>query len=378
MRSFVIQPWISYRGAETVSVLQTYYQVKAGIETKIICLFTDKDRMPPLGNKVEYVLPAVWLQKLFSRSKIFFLLFCVPVLFWLVLRNVEDGDTLYPHNLPSPWIAALIKKFKNVKVYWICHGVPPQAGFENSAFNNFAWNFGVSFIDRKLIRSFNGIIAVSKKVAKDVQVAYKKEAKVVYPPVEWKLYVGGKKDDIRKHHSISKDDFLILHVSNLHKAKEPEFSLKVLKAFLKSVKNAKLMFVGVGDDTHSFLEKVRRMNLTDKVIFEKFVHPEKLKDYYAASDCVIVPYWKSEGCPIPPMQALCSDKMSIVAEGSGIDEIIKDQNIGFVAKRNVGDFTKKLIYLYKNAGNFKSMSKKGLTFIKKDLSGEKFVININN
>lgn len=368
MKILIIQPWISYRGSETVSVLQAYYLNKLKHKTKIVCLYVDKKRLPPKGEMVEYILPPNFLSEILIRSKLLFYLFSFPTLLLLVFMNSSEFDILCPHNLPSQWIAVLVAKFKKKKVAWVAHGVPPKAGFAQNSLNKGLWRIGFSAIDRVLVKRVDLIISVSEKVAKEVKNTYGRDSQILYPPVAAHLYVRGKGRKIRRKYDLNGKSLLLLHVSRIHPAKSVELSLRILARLRKKLSGARLIFVGNNDNQAWFEAMLKKYNLVDAVDVLGFVKPDELKDYFAASDLVLAPYWETEGCPAVPLQALVSKRISVVAKGSGVDELISKWKVGLIAEPNDIDFTKKIFEFISNKNKWQVSAKRGREYVIKELS----------
>ena len=79
----IIQPWLAYGGAEAVSVQLAYNLVKKGYGAKVIALYKEK-KLPHLSDKVDIVVLPKPFSTLFSKSKLFLLLFGLPALILLV------------------------------------------------------------------------------------------------------------------------------------------------------------------------------------------------------------------------------------------------------------------------------------------------------
>ena len=376
MKILIIQPWVSWRGAETVSVLEAYYLNKLGHTASIVCLYVDRDRLPPHGDEVGYILPAKLVSSLFRKSKLFFYLFNIPCLFWLVYKNSKKADILNPHNLPSPWIAALVKQFKNVKIVLTVHGVPPEAGFAKSKINIFLWNLGLKYLDIWAVRKADFIFSVSEKISKKLLNRYNVRSSVLYPPIEYEIYSGGSGDAVRKRLGIAEEAFVLLHVSELNPVKRPDLSLRVLAAVKNKIKKVVLVFVGSDNNKAWISNLADTQGVSDRVFFSGYASPCSLKDYFAASDLVLTPYWKSEGCPVVPLQALMAHKMSIVAYGSGVDEIIGRENLGIVVRPDANDFAKAVLFYYKNRQRFSRRIAAGKKYVEENFSSRRYVENI--
>lgn len=153
-----IQPWISYRGAETVSVKLCLSLNSLGHPSEIACLFLDKKRLPTGSSKIKYILPSKFWQKLLSNSKLAFYIFGAPLLTFLVVKNAKRFDVLNPHNPPSLWASQVAKIFSGKKIVWSFH-------------NQFTLQSAI-LVDK--------IIAPTKKIAKLIKKTYGMESTVLY------------------------------------------------------------------------------------------------------------------------------------------------------------------------------------------------------
>jgi len=373
MKVLIIQPWISYRGAEAVSVLETYYLKKLGHQAKMACLYIDRNRLPPYGNQIEYLLPNKYLGRLIEKSPLFLLFLGIPTLFFLVLKNCDEFDLLNPHNLPSLWIAALVKVFKKIKVVWTVHGVSPEAGFSQNAFNLLCWNVGVKYFDKWAVLKTDHIVAVSRQIKEKVFQRYHLNAEVIYPPIEYQLYLGGNGNPIRKKLGLNKKDFLLLQVSDIQPSKKPEVSLQVLAKLQEKYGHVFLAFVGVKGNSLVLKNMENELNLAGRVFYEPFVDPNFLKNYFTACDMVLVPYWQAEGCPVISIQALISDRPSVIVSGSGADEIMAKLENSYVAKPDLQSFVKEAEICYNEVSKHKNgrqLFMKSRNYIRNNLSGK--------
>lgn len=370
MKILIVQPWISYRGAETQSVLEAYYLKKIGHEAKIACLFVDWERLPPFGVEGDYILPPYFLSAIFSRSKLAFLGLGFPALFYLAFKNAKNFDILNPHNLPATWVCALVSVLTKKPSVWIAHGVPKKSSVFGGFFEAIAWVLGASVVDKWAVKKMAKIIAVSKRVARDIGHHYGRESKVLYPVIESGFYSNGDRQKLRSKLGISPSDFLLLHLSRLHPAKEPKVSLEAFVEVAKKIPSAKLLIAGEGELKESLRAKVKSQKLDDRVLFAGFVKPQDVGDFCASANLLLVPYWRTEGCPAIPFQALLAGTVSVVAKGSGADEIMGKEKIGLVADPNHKSFAEKIIWAYDHPQEIKEMGEKGKSYVAKNMSGE--------
>lgn len=339
MRIVVVQPWISYRGSETVSVLQTYYLKQIGHSTSLCCLYVDSKYAPPHSEDISYFLPHIMLQKIFSFH-IFLYLFSVPALFFLLYKKRNEYDIVLAHNYPSLWVGALIKVFCKKRLLGYVHGVPPQSGLPKGKFFRFVWNLGVDFWDKWAVDKCDNLIAVSKKVQKDIRNRYRKSSVVVYPPVEYSLFSKQDENNIRKKYALSLQSKLLLQVSDLVEEKGADIALEAFRSIRKVYPDSVFMFVGVKNMRSEFLE-------TKNVILVPFVSPQSVCDYMREADVLVNPSWISEGCSVVPLQAALCGTPSVVVYNSGVDELFNNNSLGIVTHPFPDDISQAVITLLK-------------------------------
>jgi len=325
MRAVIVQPWISYRGAETVSVLQTYWLQKLGNEATMVCAFREKT-LPPHATDISYFMPSSSLQRIFRNYKSIFYIASIPVLLSLLLRHRSDYDVVIAHNYPSLWVGALAAKMCSKKLLWYVHGGPPQSGFPRNSVSDLLWNVLFDRLDIHAAGMVDRIIAVSVKIQKEIKKRYNLSADVIYPPIDRKLFSAkSSTDGVRKALEIPSQSICLLQVSSLAKEKYSSRSIRVLRNLRKRGIDVYLIIVGVGEDA----EKTGVGGKYAKYIrLVGYVSAEKLKRYYALADCVIAPSKISEGCSAVPLQALFSGTESVVLSGSGVDEVLGKIDVG--------------------------------------------------
>lgn len=324
MRIIVVQPWISYRGSETVSVLQTHYLSTLGRHVSLACLYIDSAYAPPHSDEISYILPPRFLQRLVKIPGMVYL-FSVPILIFLLFTNRSQYDVILAHNYPSLWVGAVINIIFRKRLVWYVHGVSPEAGLPRNRLMHALWNIGVCRIDQWSAMRCDLIIAVSEKVKRQIASRYRVTAEVLYPPVELSSFFKSNGTAIRKKLSIDPQTKLIVQVSDYIAEKGAFLTVRAFEMLQKEYPNSKLLFVGVRDSDPK---------AQDSIIFHQFVNPHEIKNYVAAADVVIAPSWKSEGCSVTPLQAALVGTPSVVVTDSGVDELFNRFKLGIVANPN--------------------------------------------
>jgi len=158
--------------------------------------------------------------------------------------------------------------------------------------------------DRQASERVDEFIAISKTVQNRIKKYYKRDSKVIYPPVEI----------CRKKIHSSKEYFLI--VSRLKKYKRIDLAIK---AFNKL--GLKLIIIGSGPEKRN-LEKLAKKNI-------KFLgwQPENIvKEYYSKCSAFIFPSEDDFG--IAPVEAMSCGKPVLAFRKGGALESVKEGKTG--------------------------------------------------
>lgn len=336
----IMQPFLSYGGAEAVSIQLAYYLKKRGFDAKVMALFKKK-HLPLYSDKVE-------------------------ITSLINLSEYLNADMLNPHNFPTLWLAVIIGKIFKIPVVWTVHNFP------QSPVNNFLVNWLVNYLDGFFAKRCAKVIAVSDKVKKQIKDLYDVDSTVIHTGVDYEFYSKGDGERIRKKYNWT-DKYIILQVARLRKEKNQELSIKVFKKVSKKISNSVLILVGDGEDKDRLVSLSKRHKISDRVLFVGYLPASILRSFYDAADIHLLPSFKTEGFNLAPLEALCTGCVSVVVEGSGVDSFLKKNEVGFVANGTVESFKEKVIYAYKNKGLVSKMGKKGKKAIKQKLTWDKYV-----
>ena len=141
LRILIIQPWLSYRGAETVSVSLARELVSQGHDARLVTVFVDESQPPHGINHVKVIKAPSLIARLCKANPFLYLLIgplCLLVMIW---RTSKGVDILNPHNPPSLLLASIIGRIKGIPVVWSCHSLPTSKELfkRESLLDYFAW-----------------------------------------------------------------------------------------------------------------------------------------------------------------------------------------------------------------------------------------------
>ncbi|MCU7618343.1 glycosyltransferase [Chryseobacterium sp. PBS4-4] len=144
------------------------------------------------------------------------------------------------------------------------------------------------------------------------------------------------------NHKISKNKYKIINIASLATdCKQQHLAIESFAAVSGKFPNWELHFFGVGNDFNFLNEKIKQLNLQDKIFLNGFTETpvSELRD----SDIFIFPS-KYEGFPLALTEAMSVGLPSLgFVTCSGVNELIKHEENGFLAK----DTDELTIYLEK-------------------------------
>lgn len=380
MKILLIMPWIKQGGAELIAVQAAHQLRQLGHEVRLAALFVDYSKMSLEATKINYLTLSKkvshWLQK--SKTLCYFL---GPFfLLRLVLREARWADVLFPHSLPSYWVASVAGKLCRKKVIWLCNEPPRKRKPGEAGFADWLmWRMADSFLDRLFVQGVNKVIVYSRGIAQEVKQRYQKGAILARLGTDFNFFSKTDRKETsglkRKHRLDNK--FVLLMVGKLHPQKNQRLAVEVLANILPRVKNAVLVLVGEGSDKEKLRIKSEKLKIGDKVVFVGFCPPETVRAWYAVADLVLFPSvgqtaLVGQSWGFIPFEALCQEKISIVARGCGAAEVLDEEQIGVICPPTVADFSLAALAVFEEKKKYGEMGKRGRLYVKNNFSWERW------
>jgi len=169
---------------------------------------------------------------------------------------------------------------------------------------------------------------------------------------------------------------ILLFLKGLVPKNGPEILIKSMYIISKKRPNTKLLIIGNGPLKKKLQEMVKKMNLSNKILFLDTIPNDLTPFYYAISDIVILPSVPisdvEEATSITMLEALCMEKPVIASNIGGLKEIIDNRKIGILFRYgDYFDLAKKIIYVLDHPKYAKEMGKKAREYIIKNHTWEK-------
>lgn len=220
------------------------------------------------------------------------------------------------------WFYPILSKFFGLKYILVIHG----GGLT-------AWD--CRWVHENLLLEAKEVIGVSQRICDEYEKRTQRRIQFIPPVIPFQLS-GKCKVDVRRLFGIHADAYVFLSVGSLKQIKNPQTivsaAIELGKDFL--LKN-KIQFIFAGDGVlrTEMKQKVKENALEDIVLFLGNVKREILPDLYGASDAFIM-CSDYEGTPISMLEAMFNSLIVIGSNVSGIKEMIKHENNGFLFEKN--------------------------------------------
>ncbi len=143
-----------------------------------------------------------------------------------------------------------------------------------------------------------------------------------------------KRKEMRKMLSFSKSDTVLCHVGRFDKYKNQSFVLEILSALKKRGVNAKLLFLGIGEDFEKVKGLSKTLGLQKNVIFAGVV--PNVYDYLQVADVFVFPSI-FEGLPLTLVEAQANG-LPVFVSSAVSKECDMSKTVQFLPLENGADF----------------------------------------
>ena len=272
-----------------------------------------EDELENLGCKV-YKLKGIWL-----RTPLDFMKYTKALDNFF--KNHRDYDVVHMHSSSKNYM--VLKKAKK-------YGIPVRI----------AHSHNIDFQTKNPIKKLIGnIFKVNlKKYATDYfacskiagkwlfgeKIINSDKFKVIHNAIDYDKFKfdGNKRKEIREELNIKDDEIVVGHVGRFSNQKNHEFLIDIFDELYKKNDKFKLLLIGIGETEELIKEKVKKLNIENRVIFLGF--KEDVSKYYNAMDLFLFPS-KFEGLGITLIEAqanglICFTSKDVVPEEAKLSD----------------------------------------------------------
>jgi len=183
---------------------------------------------------------------------------------------------------------------------------------------------------------------------------------------------------LREKLGISANAFVIGKIARLFKLKGHDDLLAAFQKILPQIPRARLLLVGDGSLRPYLENRVREMNLTDKIIFTGLVPPNEVPRCVGIMDC-LAHLSSREALSRALPQALAAAKPVVAYDFDGADEICLTGETGFLVRTgDVATVAQKLLQLANDPVLCEKLGRSGSDFVRENFSVGQMVDSIYN
>ncbi len=183
-------------------------------------------------------------------------------------------------------------------------------------------------VDKGILRLFERVVVVSPQLQREV-----KEAGI--PGERVRLVLNGTDfappgeesgDTIRTEYGIGEQSLLLLRVGRLDRDKGNRTLLESFAAGFAG-RDARLLFVGEGEEREELVRLAERLAIREQVVFAGY--RQDVARFLEAADLFVISSWK-EGLPIVLLEAMAARKPIVTTDVGAIGSVIADGRNGLL------------------------------------------------
>src|SRR5699024_3637589 len=222
------------------------------------------------------------------------------------------------------------------------------------------------------IEQSDAVTAVSHSLVKQTQssLSTEKDISVIYNFVNEKEYFKKDNHSLKKHYGISDDEKVIIHISNFRQVKRISDIIYTFK-YIRHRTKAKLLLVGDGPECAKAFETVKKLQLTDDVLF--LGKQKKVSDLLSIAHLKLLLSDK-ESFDLVLLEAMACGVPCIGTNVGGIPEVITHYETGYLVELgDVKQAGRYALQLLSDDKLYEQLSKQAIASIKQRFSSEKIV-----
>lgn len=216
----------------------------------------------------------------------------------------------------------------------------------------FKYDFLIRYVNRhnrKLAQSFDFVIASTEFAAREFRRLVIPNLKKIALGVNLETFQPLRRDEDLRKTLLGEAEVLLVHGGRLSVEKNPEQSLRALRALRRRGIDAKLIYVGMGP----LFNKLRANSVNDPVEFLGYVaSPLKFATILASADIALTPGPHETFC-LTALEALACGTPVVASEESAVSEILSNSDglaVGLSCSHDPEQWADAIIKLLKDRG----------------------------
>lgn len=230
---------------------------------------------------------------------------------------------IHSHEYKSDFIALPIAR---------AYGMPVITTLHGWIANNLKSKFYIA-AQKKILRYFDAVIAVSDKTRRDILAAGVpgEKVKLIYNAIVTDKYTPSVSGEsaLKKRLNLSPSARLIGNIGRLSPEKGQKDFLRAAKKILSSRSDVYFVLAGDGPDRGALEELTDALGIRQNVFF--LGHITDMRGLYNDVDAIALTSY-TEGFPNVILEAMCMEKPVLATDVGGVSEIVQDQTTGILVQ----------------------------------------------
>ena len=148
--------------------------------------------------------------------------------------------------------------------------------------------------------------------------------------------------EMNQLYGLGEDERLLLFVGRLNRIKNIFFLVDAFERLLRTEKNYRLMFVGVGQDEEALRRRIRRLGIADKVIFTgKISSREDMEKHFARADLFTFPSLY-DASSLVQIEAASQKTPALLLQGARTACTVTDGVDGYLSPADIDAYAAKI------------------------------------
>ncbi len=262
------------------------------------------------------------------------------------ILSFEKIDIIQAHSPCLNGLAALlVAKKHNIPVVY-----EMRASWEDAAVNHGTCKEGdlryriSRALETYVLKRANFITTICQGLKDDIKARGIAEDKITVIPnavdIDSFSYNGIPEESLQKKLGLS-DQIVLGFIGSFYEYEGLALLIEALPEIIKSSPGLKLLLVGGGVQEDILKQKVRKLKLTDSVIFTGRVSHAEISKYYNLVDIFVYPRLSMRlteiVTPLKPLEAMAQGRLVIASDVGGHKEMIENGENGLLFKANSKD-----------------------------------------
>ncbi len=280
-----------------------------------------------------------------------------------VVQEVKEIglDIIHTHSpFLMGWLARHIANRLDIPLVFTYHTLYEKYAHYAPVGQKLAGKLVVKY-SRDYCQSCDLVITPSRFVEELLQKKYQvtTPVKTVSTGLDLKPYHKGNGSWVREKYGIAEDKKILLFVGRLGLEKNLTFLLKAFRKISDSLAGVHLIMVGDGPERKNLEELREKLALNERIIFAGFQNPEKVIDFYLASDMFVFPSM-SETQGLVTLEAMAGGLPVVAVNAAGSTDMIEDGLDGVLVKPDQHFFARAVLELINHRVRYQLFVKNAL------------------